>query len=450
MKICINLLFLLLPGLLSGQDVLDEYIRHGLGNNLAMQQKQANYRKSIESLKEARALFYPDLSFQARYTVSEGGRVIEFPAGDLLNPVYLTLNNLTSSNMFPMLENQEIYFLRPHEHDTKLRLIQPVINTDIYYNSRIRRELAELDEQDIYQYRRELVAEIKTAYYNAAMADGILKMLRETRALLIENVRVNTRLLENDKITYDYLYRSEAELSKFDQDLQNAEKNRKIAYSYFNFLLNKPLDDSIIIFEPELSSIAGYSTDFTRTALENREELKKLESYSFISGLRIKMDNSGKLPEMYIAVDYGFEGEEYRFNSGRDYVQASAVLSWNLFKGFQNRYRIRQSIIEKQIADMKLEEVRRQIEMQVINTMSELLAAEKGIVAAEARLKNANEVFRLVNRRYQEGQASQIEFIDARSTLTQARENLIISKFNYLAGLAAFEKAAAVNQPDIE
>ena len=80
--------------------------------------------------------------------------------------------------------------------------------------------------------------------------------------------------------------------------------------------------------------------------------------------------------------------------------------------------------------------------------MNELLTAEKAIVAAETRLKNAREGFRLVNRRYEEGQASLIEFIDARTTLTQAEENLIISRFNYLSCFAEFEKVTAINKSE--
>ncbi|HLN20300.1 MAG TPA: TolC family protein [Bacteroidales bacterium] len=441
--------FLFISIVLHGQDVLDEYIKYGLENNLALQQKQANYRISVEALKQARALFYPDLSFQARYTVSEGGRVIDFPVGDLLNPVYQTLNNLTSSSLFPFVENQQINFLRPQEQETKLRLIQPVFNTDIYYNARISREMTILDEYDVNQYRRELVSEIRKAYYNAAMAESILQMLSGTKVLLAENVRVNTKLLENDKITRDYLFRSEAEMSKLEQELQNAWKNKTLAFSYFNFLLNKPLEDTIIIVTPEkLPSLSVYSEDYSSLALENREELKKLESYIQLSDLKIKMDNSGKLPELFVAVDYGFEGTTYRFNSDRDYVQASAVLSWNLFKGFQNRSKIKQSVIEKEIAEKKLEETGKQIEMQVMSIMNGLLASEKGIAAAESRLKNANESFRLVNRRYQEGQASLIEFIDARTTMTQANENLIISRFNYLSDYAEFEKAVGSYKPE--
>jgi outer membrane protein TolC len=394
-------------------------------------------------------LFYPNISFNARYSVSEGGRVIDFPIGDLLNPVYSTLNNLTASAMFPMVENQQVQFLRPYEHETKLRLIQPLINPDIYYNSKIKKELTIFEEQDVNQYKRELIAEIKKAYYNVSMAEGVLIMLKDTRKLLTENVRVNKKLIENDKVTLDYLYRSETELSKFDQELQNAEKNQKIAAAWFNFLLNKPLTDTVIIVQPEkFPSLADFTEDYTKSAGENREELKKLSTYSNISDLQLQMNKSGKLPDLFIAVDYGFQGTKYMFNMDQDYVQASAVLTWNLFSGFQNRYKINQSVHEKEMIDRKLEEVTKQIELQVINIMNELLTDEKGIVAAGYQLKNAREGFRLVSRKYEEGQASLIEFIDARSTLTRAEENLIISRFKYLSSFAEFEKVTAMNKTE--
>jgi len=449
MKSKIIILILFIPSLLSGQEILNEYIRYGLENNLVLKQKQSGYEKSLEALREAHGLFYPNISFNARYTVSEGGRVIDFPVGDLLNPVYSTLNMLTSSTLFPMIENQQIRFLRPTEQETKIRLTQQVFNPDIYYNSKIKKELSVLEEADVEQYKRELIAEIKKAYYNVAMADGIFSMLVETRKLLLENVRVNKKLVENDKLTIDYVYRSEAELSKFDQEQQNAEKNKKIACSYFNFLLNKPLTDSIILQQPvSFPVLAGLTENFSQSAIENREELKKLGNYKNVTDMQLKMNQSGKLPDLFVAVDYGFQGEKYKFNKNQDYVQASALLSWNLFSGFQNRAKIKQAIIDKTIINNQLDVARKQIELQVINTMNELLTAEKGITAAETRLKNASEGFRLVNRRYEEGQASLIEFLDARTTMTQAEENLIISKFSYLSCFAEFEKVTAINKSE--
>jgi outer membrane protein len=432
---------------LPGQDLLDEYIRFGLENNLTLKQKYSDYQKSIEALREAKGLFYPGISLNARYTVSEGGRVIDFPVGDLLNPVYSTLNALTSSDLFPQVDNQQIKFLRPTEHETKIRLAQPVFKTDIYYNSKIKKELTFYEDADLNQYKRELVSEIKKAYYNLAMTDGILSMLKETRKLLLENIRVNKKLIENDKVTKDALYRSEAELNKFDQELQNAEKNRTVAGAYFNFLLNRKLDDSVNIQRPVTFPMLGdYINNYADSALGNREEIKKLEEYRNISDLKVKMNQAGKLPDMFVVVDYGFQGEDYRFNKNQDYLQASAILSWNLFSGFQNRARIKQAIIDKSQLDLRLDEVKKQIELQVINILKELEAAEKGITAAESRLLNSREGFRLMRRKYEEGQASLLEYLDARTNLTQAEENLIISRFTYLSDYAEFEKVTAVNK----
>jgi outer membrane protein TolC len=151
------------------------------------------------------------------------------------------------------------------------------------------------------------------------------------------------------------------------------------------------------------------------------------------------------LPNLFVVADYGFQGEEYKFNSGNDYIQASAVLSWTLFEGFRNKAQISQAHLQKEIAGQKLDEARKQIELQVTASLEEISSSEKGIISAESRLKNAKESFRIIERKYNEGQASLIEFIDARSNLTQSEENLIISRYRYLSAFAEFEKVAAIN-----
>jgi len=441
------LFLVLLPSFLAGQDVLEEYIRIGVGNNLALQQKNSEYEKSIQVLNEAKAMFYPDISFNARYTAAKGGRVISFPSGALLNPVYETLNKILNQAIFSKVDNIDIRFLRPTEQETKVRLVQPLFNTDIYYNSKIRKEMTGFEDADREQYRRELVSEIKKSYYNLSMSDGILSMLHETRKVLVENVRVNQRLVENDKVTRDILLRSQAELGKFDQQLQEAEKERIVARAYFNFLLNRPLDDSVIIKLPlEFPKITDITGDFKGSALANREEIKKLEQVSNITALNLKMNQAGKLPDMFLAVDYGFQGEKYQFNRDQEYAEASAILRWNLFKGFENKAKIKQAQIDKKIAESKLEEGKRQIELQVLNTLNELKTSEKGIVAAQSTLSDAREGFRLVNKRYEQGQASLLEFLDARTNLTQSEENLIVSRYRYLSCFAEFEKVTAVNK----
>jgi outer membrane protein TolC len=57
------------------------------------------------------------------------------------------------------------------------------------------------------------------------------------------SLRLNQKLLDNQKITADVVYAAKADLADTELKVAEAEKNRTVAAAYFNFLLNKPLDD---------------------------------------------------------------------------------------------------------------------------------------------------------------------------------------------------------------
>ena len=426
-------------------NVPEKYIREGLQSNLTLKQKQASYEKSIFALKEAKGLFLPNLSFNARYSVADGGRIIDFPVGDMLNPVYSTLNQMTQTNQFPQIENEEIQFMRPTEHETKLRLVQPLFNSQIYYNSKIKSELTNVEKADIESYKRELVAEIKTAYYNYLKTVQVLKLTEKTTELLKENIRVNERLFANDKITIDNVYRSKAELSKLEQNIAEAVKYNKSAKAYFNFLLNKPLESDIEISdETKFSFIETELQNSQENAINNREELYMLKSYEKANDYNLKLNKYNKTPRLTAVVDYGFQGEEYKFTSDDDFIMASFVLSWDLFKGFQNKAKIQQATIDKQIIETQYDEAENRVKLEVFNLYYEVEAVKKAIIAAQQEKLSATKSFEIINKKYNEGQASLIQFIDARTTMTNAEYNVIITTYDYKIKYAEFERAACL------
>src|SRR4030042_3718315 len=102
---------LIFGGIVSGQSkVINNYTAEGRENNLTQKQKEYNYEKSLAALQEAKAMFFPDVYLNARYTWADGGRVIELPVGDMLNPVYTSLNYLLQTDEFPQIDNQEFVF----------------------------------------------------------------------------------------------------------------------------------------------------------------------------------------------------------------------------------------------------------------------------------------------------------------------------------------------------
>ena len=428
----------------TGQNpVLEQYIREGIASNHTLQQRLLDYHQSLAALKAARGLFYPDISVNARYTVANGGRVISFPVGDLLNPVYNTLNLLTASDRFPEIENQEFNFYRPQEQETKLSLVQPIFNSDIIYNAKIREEYAELARVDVNQYKRSLIMEIKTSYYNYQKAYQLQDLLDTTLLLVKENQRVSKSLFENDMVTADVVYRSEAEVSRILAEQARASSQLIAARTYFNFLLNRPLETRIEILTEQPSDLVVALDAAQESAVEGREELQVMRQYLALNAHKRKMQQGSATPDLFGAVDYGFQGEEYSFTSEDDFVLASLVLRWHLFQGMTNRNKVQETIIEGDKLRQVQEETEQKIRMQVINLYYQALASYQEIDAARMQVRSADKAFRLIDRKYRQNQATLLEYIDARTTLTSAKSKHIIAINDYFIRLAALEHVMA-------
>ncbi len=437
---------------INAQDqLLENYIQEGIQSNLALQQVRADYSKSLQSLRSARGLFFPDLSLNARYTVARGGRIIEFPVGDMLNPVYMTLNELQDDIVFPSLENQEYEFYRPNEHETKLSLIQPLYSPQVIYNYQIKKQQTHIETVNISIYKRELIKEIKSSYYGYIMTVYLLKLMDETDELLKENFRVSKSLYENDKVTHDAVYRSEAELQDLYRRKAEADKENRTARAYFNFLLNKPLDAEIHIPESDKVPEAGFpvSMDEKITAgLDSREELDKLQLYSDINENYTKLARASNYPNLFLAFDYGFQGEEYSFTREDDYLLASVVLRWDLFQGFKNRADVQHARIASEQIMLQREELKKQIELQIINAWYDLKAAMEAIDAARIQVRASEKAFQVIEKKYRIGQARLIEYTDARTTMTKSKQNLIMALFEYKIKEAELERVSAERKID--
>ena len=444
MSVILILMSLCFPPSHCQESIIEKYVREGLENNLSLKMKLADYHHSLQSLREAKGLFLPDVSFNARYSRSEGGRIIEFPAGDMLNPVYSTLNQLTMSHNFEEISNQEFAFLRPEEHETKLRLVQALFNTDVYYNHKIKTNLAQAEKANLETYSRALVAEIKKSYYNYLKAIKLNHILLNTKLLLEENRRVTQSLYENDKVTKDAVFRSEAEYNKLIRQLAEADRAIRSSAAWFNFLLNRDLQMEIIIEEPAETACDFSHETAVNNALSRREEISALESY-YDAGLNsIKLNKARYLPELMAVVDYGFQGTRYRFTGEDDFIMASLLLRWNICNGNIRKAKTRQAQIGLEKTLNRLSEAENTVKLEVLTTYYTLRAASENIPAANAERQASEEAFRLVDKKYRQGLTSLIEYIDARNNKTNAETGLAVARYDYEVAWAEFEKAAAL------
>ena len=248
MRILIFLMIFFISTASVAQDTLNSLINTALENNLALQQRSIDWEKAWRAQQAAQGMFLPTVSLETRYSRADGGRLIEFPIGDIVNPIYGSLNTLMQEQLFPTdLGNETIPFLLDREHESKIRVVQPILQPAIYYNFKIQTLLKDIQYDARQVYARQLVSDVKQAYYTVMKTRKVFILYDSTRVLVEENLRVSTALFENDKVTEADVFRAEADLAALTQQQAEARKNIRLAKAQFNFLLNQELDTPIPI-----------------------------------------------------------------------------------------------------------------------------------------------------------------------------------------------------------
>jgi outer membrane protein len=430
--------------------ILERYIQEGLTNNLSLRQESLEISRVTESLNQARSLFYPHVAFNPTYSLAAGGRRLEFPVGDLLNPAYKTLNQLTGSDKFPTnIENVNQLLAPNNFHDTKISVNYAIFNTDIHYNYLIQKQLVSAQEARRRVVENELRYTIATAYYQYLQSLDAVTIFENSRKVLNELTRLNEKLVSNNVATKEVLTSARYEVSKVDQQLAVAGKNRETARAYFNFLLNRDLTAPVTV-DSSLTRILPESKenlpDLQQTAIRGRQELAQLNGSLEAARTAVRLNEANaSIPNVYVGANTGFQGFGYTFKN-QAYVVAQVGLQWDLFKGYEKRSKIQQAKIQTDLLQTRLTDVQRQIQLQVLQAYYDLDAATESLAATQSGVLNADQTFRVIDSKYRNGQSLLIEFVRYENDRQTAQLQHSLARTDVLIKRAALDRAVAVGQ----
>lgn len=443
-NICLILMLVFAAFSVNAQQILQTYIDTAFKNNMVLQQKNVSLEKAQYALKTAKGLFLPSVAFQAGYQTADGGRNIPLPLGDLLNPIYSTLNQITGANNFPRMENQTINFLPKNFHDAKVRTTVPIINTDIINNKRITEQQLTLKEFEVQIYKRDLVKEVKTAYYNYLSALAAVDVYKSGLQLANEGLRVNQKLLENGKGLPAYVLRSQSEVESVRATLIDAEQKVNNARLYFNFLLNRNADDAIIVEKDDKNDLAKVQGLLATLDISGqREELKALNQVVGINKTVRKMNSQFAVPRLGAFLDLGTQSEGFKFNSNTRYYMLGLQLEIPIFSGNRNSNRIKESNLDLKNAELNANLVAQQLSLSAKTAQNNLRSAYQTYQSSQKQFEAASTYLRLIERGYLAGANSFVETIDARNQYTSAQILVNINLYKVLMAMANIERETA-------
>jgi outer membrane protein TolC len=197
-----------------------------------------------------------------------------------------------------------------------------------------------------------------------------------------------------------------------------------------NFNLADDLDD-----QPLLPNLA----EVRKTAAEKSPELKAALAAVQASAEEVSTARAGHLPTLTLDYFYGIDATHFavRTDGARNLgYAAAATLNIPVFTWGATQSKVRQSLIRKDQASLELTTAQKQLLANIETFYYEAQTAAAQIATLQESLGIATESLRLIVLRYQAGESTVLEVVDAQNTLNTARNAYVDGSRRYRVALA--------------
>ena len=142
-------------------------------------------------------------------------------------------------------------------------------------------------------------------------------------------------------------------------------------------------------------------------------------------------------------MDLGSQASNFKFDNKSRYYLLGISFDWTLFNGLRDVYKVKQANIELQSIDAQTAYVESSLKLASTTASLTYQSAIVQYRNAQEQEMSASEYFTLMSKRYKEGQALYIEYLDARNEVTLASLQKCIAYYDAWIHHAELERANA-------
>ncbi len=407
---------------------LEEAIRLALEHNLLLVASHQDLALAEAEKKAAYSALYPKLELSETY-MHTNNPVSSF--GTLLNQ-----SNFTSADFaLDRLNHPEAL----DNFRSAITWTQPIYNGNReslgLRLAHIGHQLAE-DNNEV--TRQRVIFSVTEAYYRLFLAKEQFKVAQEAYQVSEEDLRqIRSRYAQGLSVKSDLLG-AEARLANVKEERIRAENGVKVARIVLKNAIG--LSEEIEVGEgfeniqgtlPDFESLKGEAKGFRPDYRMLRHELDRTE-------VQVKLARSGFLPSLNLQGNY----ETYHrtlVRDGSDNYTVMALLSLNLFNGFNDQAQVSKAKAQQEKLKALLVERGQGIELEVTEAYLDLTAAQERIQVYEGTVKQMEEHLRIIRNRYQTGISTILDLLTAQHLLTQAQTAKNQALYDYAVGLARLD-----------
>ena len=293
---------------------------------------------------------------------------------------------------------------------------------------------------------------VRLAYYDTLLAAQQITVHEASVNLLQKELEDQQHRLDAGTVPKFNVLRAEVAVANERPNLIRARNQYRIAKNNLANLLgyNLPRDiwENIPLNLTDVLEAAPYEVnlpDAIQQALTKRTELVALRKTVELQNLNIVSAKSGYKPTVQLFAGYNWYNAQFTPPVELDHDihgwNAGAQMNWAIFDGLLTHGKVVQAKALYERSKTDLTDEGRQIELQVRVAYSDFIEA-KEVLDSQAKVQEqADEALREAKARTDAGTGTQLDVLDAETSLTQARTTQIQALHDYTAARAKLERA---------
>ncbi len=390
---------------------LEEALYSGLHNNSNLKQSKIQEEKVNFDLELAKKSRYPSINLQSSYT-RLGQAPVQFTGIDFntFEPIYAE----GSRNNF----------------NTRLSIQQTIYGGgQIEAGIKQAQKALKISNLQTEQQKGEILQNIIQAYYNVLMARNRVEIEEEALELVREHKRIANASYKQGMVLKTDILQTEIKESESEQSLNNAYNQLFLARKNLANLIGIDQVD-FTVEEPDLTPGIDLELDsLYRAALKNRTEFNQMSVNKEMVEINIEKEEKRYFPKLALTGNYNWQGSELDFADGSWNITISGSIS--LYDGgksetTEKKYRKELSILDESKDNLK-KMIKLDIERQILAVRENLHEIE----LHELNLEKARENLKLEKTRYKEGVGTNVDVMNAQTTLKQIKMGRMQAEYQY-------------------
>jgi len=296
--------------------------------------------------------------------------------------------------------------------------------------------------QDMQKAKDDMMLNIAAAYLEILFADELLTVSKDLIKITQLQIDRTEKLVEAGSLAKGSLLEIEAQYSREELNVVNAQNRLQLAYLALYQLLELPSTESFKIEKPILPEIGANmslinSMDVFKNAVQLKPSVKSAEFKMESARNQLRIAKGNLLPSLTFGGNYGnFYQDPGSSISNQLNVHGSygfgLSLNIPIFNHFQAQTGVSNSQIQLEISELQLQNAKNLLRKDIEQAYTNAYAAFKRYIANQKTVVSSQEAFRYTEEKFNVGMINSVEYNQSKNNLSSAQSDLLQAKYEYI------------------